>query len=156
MRTTPRGPVFTLADLDDWPESTLIELHEGCIVVNPPPTGRHAMAVNRAIEWLAAAGIDRSLVFHGVGIGFEHESGDGFIPDAVVTRLGWNPDRVWQPPADARIVVEVLSPSISSRDLGQKRDVYLAAGLTWVIVDPVVEAIVDIAGPDAWLADTPF
>ena len=74
----------------------------------------------------------------------------------AVMRPNWDPDLVWQPPADVRILVEVLSPSTSSRDLGHKRDVYLAAALTYVIVDAVAEAIVEVAGPDAWVIDTPF
>jgi Uma2 family endonuclease len=65
-------------------------------------------------------------------------------------------DEPWQPPSVIRIVVEVLSPSTRARDLGHKRDVYRAAGLTCAIVDPVAEAIVEIAGPDAWIVDTPF
>ncbi len=156
MRTQPLGRgVFTLADLDDWPESTNVELHQGSIVVNPPPTGHHAIAVNRTVDWLARAGIDRNLVFQGIGIGFEHEPGDGFTPDVVVMKPGWNPARVWQPPSAVRIVVEVVSSSTASRDRGHKRGVYLAAGLTVVIVDPM-ELTIDVAGPDAWLAGRPF
>ncbi len=155
MRTQSRQDVFTLADLDDWPESTLIELHEGSIVVNPQPITRHQLAVHRAMEWLVQAGIDRGHVLHAIGIAFDNEPGDGFIPDVMVIGGPLDPDLLWQPPSAVRIVVEVLSPSTRRRDLGHKRDVYLSAGLTVALIDPV-DGIVEVAGPDAWIADTPY
>jgi Uma2 family endonuclease len=143
---TPGTDSYTLADLDAWPESLLVELHQGAIVVNPPPTGAHAVIVNAVADWLKARRNPATVLASGVGIAFDTTPGDGFVPDVAVVAPGAeiDPGATWQRPERFELVVEVLSPSTRDRDLGHKREVYAGAGLAYWIVDLEARAVMSI------------
>jgi Uma2 family endonuclease len=128
-----RGESYTLADLDAWPESALIEVHDGALIVNPPPTGAHQLRADAIRAWLAERLPDHR-VLTAVGIRFDDAS--GYIPDVVVFRAGRPADleQPWFSAADVALVVEVVSPGTKARDLGDKRDTYARSGIPhyWV------------------------
>ena len=135
--------------LDALPESTRVEVHDGKVVVNPPPTGRHQLVVDSVQDWLKARRATRVLT----GIGIVFDVAQRFVPDIVVVAPGAeiDPDATWQQPDRFELVVEVLSPSSRRDDPGIKRDHYHGAGLAYWLVDPearTVESFDDSTGLD--------
>ncbi len=137
---TPRGgDGWAVADLDQFPESTLIEVLDGALIVNPPPLNEHRMIQGEAYAWLremhlapdVIALVEPAIMFSG---------DNGVIADAGLVH-GPLARSSWTDPADVIIVIEVLSPSTRDRDLGRKRELYHAADITYVIIDPVEHTI---------------
>lgn len=137
--TTKVASGFTLADLDDWPESSRVELHQGSIVVNPPPIGQHPKLVNATLGWLLRHGVALDRVLWEAGVSDASWEADGFVPDLVVVAeaADVDPKLSWQPADRFVLVVEVQSPGTRDRDLGNKRRCYAGAGLCYVMIDPV-------------------
>lgn len=122
------------------PDVGRCELLNGRIVMTPPaayPHGRLEARIVRALEEVAG----RGLVF-GSSQGFAFPSGDTVEPDAAfVSRERWD---AGPRPASGEfirivpdLVVEILSPSTTSRDRGEKKAIYERNGVLelW-LVDP--------------------
>lgn len=142
------------------------ELLSGRIVMTPPagwPHGnvearlvtRMMLAAQRRTDGAGDEGPESGLVF-GSSQGFELPTGDTVEPDACyVSRERW---RAAPAPELGRflavvpdLVVEILSSSTASRDRGEKRAIYCAAGVReYVLVDPRARALqVFTRGDDA-------
>jgi Uma2 family endonuclease len=131
----PCAGAYTLADLDDAPETTRVELIDGAVIVNPPARAGHQRLLFAAANWLAAT-LPHCEVVIETGVAFD--PGTGVVPDVVVFRPGVRAadDTVWHDPATVAVVVEVESPSTRSTDRGRKADLYHAAGIDYLLVDP--------------------
>lgn len=134
---------YTLADLDDWPESSRVELHQGSIVVNPQPIGSHSNLVNATLGWLLRQRLDLNRVHQCIGVSDGSWEADGFVPDLIVLAedAELEPTLYWQPADRFVLVVEVHSPSTQDRDLGNKRRCYASARLCYVMIDPAARAV---------------
>jgi Uma2 family endonuclease len=135
---------FALADMAALPESSLIELLEGAIIVNPPRSVSHQRVVHRVARWLEDS-LPSLVVIPGAGVMFDVHT--GVIPDIVVFRPGEpGVDVDYNPAITVALVVEVLSPSTRRIDLGVKNDLYLEAVATYWVVDPDERSVRAVAG----------
>jgi Uma2 family endonuclease len=135
----PWGDTWTVSDLDAFPESSLIEVIDGALIVNPPANTRHAAIQVQVAMWLdTARATFGGTVLTEPGVGLADTN--GVVPDVVLSKVPGD-DTIWLHPADVRVVVEILSPSTRNRDLGRKRELYHEAGITYVIVDPAERSI---------------
>ena len=125
---------WTRADLDRLPDDgNRYELLEGELLVTPPPSAEH----QEIVEWLA----DKLFPFvkaHGLGKlrfprGVVVIDGSQVEPDLSVRADA--PLRGWENNPLPLLVIEVLSASTRRRDLGKKRDFYMAKGMPeyWAI-----------------------
>lgn len=119
------------------------ELLSGRVVMMPPAGWPHGSVEARLVHRLsgvAEAG-DHGPVF-GSSQGFELPTGDTLEPDASFVSI-----QTWRalPPREPGeflavvpdLVFEILSPSTASRDRGEKKAIYAAAGVReYVLVDP--------------------
>jgi Uma2 family endonuclease len=132
------GVRFHAEDIWDAPEDDKIyEVIDGELYVSPSPSWWHQLAVGNlyAILWHFIRTHDLGKIVTaplGVVLGPE----DGVEPDLVYVsreRMGIITDRGVEGAPD--LVVEVLSPSTRSRDLGIKLRRYAAAGVPhyWVL-----------------------
>lgn len=119
------------------------ELLNGRVVMMAPagwPHGNVESRLQRRLANVVEAG-GHGLVF-GSSQGFELPTGDTLEPDAsFVSMARW---RAGSTPAEGEflavvpdLVFEILSPSTASRDRGEKKGIYAAAGVReYVLVDP--------------------
>lgn len=122
-----RGP-WTVDDLFDFPEShARIELVDGALVVTPPPSAGHQVALSRLSPMLQTQLGDEFAVLENLGI----DMGTSLrIPDLVVLRaaeIDLRRDRL--DPSAVLLAVEVVSPSSVSQDRLVKPTQYAAAGI---------------------------
>jgi len=136
MSTGPRYlPHYTIADYELWEGDW--ELWQGIpVAMTPSPFGRHQeLTVKLASALLRAVEDSRCQATVLVGIDWVISDDTVVRPDVLVL-CGSAPERhVEAPPA---IVAEVLSPSTSSRDRGEKHNLYAEHGVEhYIIIDPI-------------------
>lgn len=110
-----------------------IELLDGTLLVSPGPASDHQQLARRLANLLEDAAPDELEVVEGINL--RVAPGKILIPDVVVTpRRGrvkiLNPE-------DIVLVVEVVSPSTTTKDQVLKSHLYGTAGIPWYLqVDP--------------------
>lgn len=131
----PSAGPWTVDDLRGLPDDGLrYELVDGLLVVSPPPTTLHQLAVSRLLVLLDAA-CPPGLVVLTSPVEVRLSERDGVQPDVLVcTRAQVGGPVVPGPPL---LVVEVRSPSTARYDALAKRSVYEEAGVpSYWLVDP--------------------
>lgn len=138
-------------------EDVKAELVRGELRVTPPPGGPHGRAATNLLLLLG-------LHLKGTGFGWVYADGVGYqllqlprtvrVPDLSFVRADRLPSEGIGPgllKLAPDLAVEVLSPSESASDIGEKLDDYLLSGtpLIWV-VDPVRRTVMVVA------SDAPF
>jgi Uma2 family endonuclease len=118
------------SEFEGLSDARFAEWLEGECVVNPP-VPRHGRIIARLIQALGpAVPIDFELY---VELGVRTADAD-FVPDLTVASATATGAWLLDPPP---LVIEVLSPSTRSLDLGYKRDAYASHGCPWYwVVDP--------------------
>lgn len=115
------------------------ELHDGVVVAMAPERAQHVRTKLRAAMTLQAALAGQPSAYESFvdGIAVRIDDRTTFEPDAFV-RCGDPLDGDVREISDPMIVVEVLSPSTKSRDLGEKVEGYFLLPLLhhYLIVDP--------------------
>jgi len=127
----PTGP-WTEEDLPD--EDRLVELLEGTLVVNAPPSGLHQLAVKRLVQRIDSSASAGYEAVEAVGVRIP--GGSYFIPDvALVSVERLTADTSTFEPADVALVAEVVSPSSQSLDREVKPRIYAQAGIPeyWLV-----------------------
>ncbi|MGH7622479.1 MAG: Uma2 family endonuclease, partial [Gemmatimonadaceae bacterium] len=134
---------WTLEELHRLPDDgNKYELVRGELFVTPPPNEAHEDILSRLTPLLdpfvAANGLGR--VYHPRSVlRFE---GSEVEPDVMVRQPRGDHASDWDGAPIPCLVVEVLSGSTRRRDLIQKRDLYLDAGVEeYWIIDPDQETI---------------
>lgn len=136
-------------DLLDSPDDGYrYEIFDGTLLVTPPPPLPHANLVYRLRRSLDRQAPDTLAVCENVGV----LRGDGtsyFIPDLVIfdaDLLGTSLPAL--PPAAAKCVIEIVSPSNSSNDTIVKRAGYAMVGVAqYWIVDPRAREVLVLTEP---------
>ncbi|MEU6294376.1 Uma2 family endonuclease [Streptomyces erythrochromogenes] len=123
--------------MDHLPEAPRhTELIDGALVFTLWPRGRwhgHVVAtLNTALTDRAPAG---SAVGREAAIRLDRHNRTE--PDLLLTTAGSDDDRTWFPPAEVRLVAEVVSPESAHRDRTVKLRKYAEAGIPhyWCIED---------------------
>ena len=165
----PSGALLTYEDLRDLPhDGRRYELLDGALVVTPAPGGRHQVVVGALYRLLWAARPPGSTVLVSP-IDFVPRPETVLQPDvAVVDQHEADQPRLTRPPL---LVVEVISASSRTVDLGAKRYAYADADVAhyWV-VDPEppielvafdlvgsgYEEVISVRGPERYDATVPF
>lgn len=162
------GAPFTEDDLADRPDDGhRYEILDGALLVTPSPTPDHQTCVGRLFTLLEAGCPPEHRVFVApLDVGFSRST--VVQPDLLVARKAdVKPTRVEGSPV---LVVEVLSASTRSIDLGTKRLAYEAAGVpAYWLVDPEVPSLTvleldagryveraTVTGEEAFHATVPF
>jgi Uma2 family endonuclease len=129
------APRFTRDEYMELPESYPAQLIEGFLVKDPSPVTGHQILVTGLILDIGAHVGPRRILAAPHDVFLDEEN--IYQPDVMVYEhdLEFRPDgRTFEKP---RLVVEVLSPTTASFDLGVKCRRYLARGVREVwIVDP--------------------
>jgi Uma2 family endonuclease len=165
----PAGVPLTYEDLQSFPDDgRRYELIDGTLVVTPAPGAPHQVVVAALCRVLFAARPKGTAVLMGP-MDFVSDPTTVLQPDVVVI----DADEALQPRLirTPHLVVEVLSPSSRSQDLGSKLLAYAKAGVPayWVIdPEPPVElrvfrlegteyrAVARVAGDEGFEAILPF
>jgi Uma2 family endonuclease len=138
---TPRGAdAWTFEDLQDLPEDgNRYELIDGRLLVSAAPALPHYRAVTLLHELLTEQKPKRFVVGQNGGILERRRKDTYFIPDLLVTpRTALKGNASAFTPADAVLVVEVLSPGSRKNDNVTKRRYYGRMGIPhYWIVDPI-------------------
>ncbi len=119
------------------PESSLTELIDGHMIVNQPPSYAHQNVVmnlgDEIKSYIRKNSGDCRMFNVGFGARFYDTPDTCLIPDIMVV---CEPDRitdyyVWDPDW----IIEVTSPSTRRRDYGEKRSLYIQAGVReyWIV-----------------------
>ncbi len=124
------GP-WTESDYLALPDDDLrIELLDGALLVNPPPSTSHQRLNSRLWHTLDAAAPVGFEVLEGIGI--RVAEGRILIPDiSVVTKPGADLT-VWDP-ADVALVIEIVCPGSVANDRAIKPVAYAAAGIPFYL-----------------------
>ena len=128
-------PLFTQADYEKLPEGFPAQLIRGELVKEPAPVPYHQALVQDLYERLEQTAGRERVLFSPVDTFLDEHN--VFQPDLLVL-----PEGARISPGDRRVplpvlVVEVLSPSTAGKDRREKREEYLAAGVSEVwLVDP--------------------
>ena len=141
MATSSRP--WTLEELHRLPDDgNKYELVRGELFVTPAPSEEHEFIAARLSRI-----VDPYVARHGLGHVLRPRAvvrldGSEVEPDLMVRALSPRGARDWDQAPLPILVVEVLSPTTRRRDLNQKKDFYLDAGITeyWV-VDPESRSI---------------
>ncbi|MDQ7903358.1 Uma2 family endonuclease [Phytohabitans sp. ZYX-F-186] len=123
----PRPP-FTVDTLFELPDTGLrYEVLEGALVVVPPPEPAHNLAADRLRERLMSyLAVEVEAITNAA---VRLPSGDGPVPDLLVT-TGDPAEHPRGFPADlVHTVIEVVSPSNASDDRVKKAALYAGAGI---------------------------
>ncbi|XZE54251.1 Uma2 family endonuclease [Planctomycetaceae bacterium SH139] len=127
-------PHYTYGDYCQWQGDW--ELYDGIpIALTPSPFGRHQVLVTR-LAWLIQSELEANGSTCQAIVELDWVVSDDTIvrPDLMVV-CGKMPDRHLE--SLPSLVIEVLSPSTRSSDLGFKRELYEREGVpTYLIVDP--------------------
>ncbi len=121
----------------DPPVGYRAEISEGAIRMNPLPARAHALIAAVLNEVLVEIHQRPLKVFQAVGIKLDDQE-RLYIPDLVVAP----PEALFGlsllAPDDAKLVVEITSPSNARVDREEKRDAYAASGVAlYLLVDRV-------------------
>ena len=143
---------LTVPEFIDWADAqsdeTRYELLNGEIVAQASPLRRHARVIAGIVSALDESLPSRCEVLTGSGIAVEDDS--ALEPDVVVF-CGNRPDDDTRYDGSPAIVVEVLSPSTASRDMGVKLAAYqrIPSLDHYLIVHPVERfVLIHSAGPE--------
>ena len=120
--------LLTAADLSHEPDDGLRrELHDGVVLVVPPPNDDHSWAVLTAYRVLSAATPDDIYVLHDVGVhvGLRRL----YVPDLVVVYRNTAFHDNGYDPGGVLLAVEVVSPSSVTLDRITKPVVYAEQGI---------------------------
>ena len=155
MATTEKA--WTLEELHALPDDgNRYEVVRGALFVTPAPTYEHETIASRLADLLTPY-----VLRYGLGRVFRPRAviryeGSETEPDLAV-RPDIGRDSAWERAPTPSLVVEILSLSTRRRDLGEKRDFYLSAGIPeyWV-VDPDDRSIIVIRPgvPNVTVRDT--
>ncbi len=118
----------TAIDLSYEPDDGLRrELHDGVILVVPPPTGDHSWEVLAAYRVLSATAPDDVYVLHDVGVhvGLRRL----YVPDLVVAYRDTPFHDNGYDPGGVLLAVEAVSPSSATLDRITKPAVYAEQGI---------------------------
>jgi Uma2 family endonuclease len=163
-----RGAPFTRADLESMPDDgRRYELIDGCLLVTPAPSVPHQRAVVELLVVLRDAVPPTAETFV-APFAVVPEGDSELQPDVLVARRD---DLTHKDlPAAPLLVVEVLSPSTRSFDLGAKHERYERAGtLAYWVFDPAAVRLLawelrngayvlvgDVSGDEAFETAVPF
>ena len=130
--------VWTLEEVHSLPDDgNKYELVRGELFVTPPPTDDHETILarlSRLLEPFVAAN-DLGFVYHPRAV--LRYQGSEVEPDLMVRQPQPAPGRDWDVAPIPSLVVEVLSGSTRRRDRGEKKDLYMDAGVAeYWIMDP--------------------
>lgn len=120
--------LLTAADLSYEPHDGLRrELHDGVVLVVPPPSGDHSWEVLAAYRALSAAAPDDVYILHDVGVhvGLRRL----YVPDLVVVYRDTAFHDNGYDPGGVLLTVEVVSPSTVTLDRITKPVVYAEQGI---------------------------
>jgi Uma2 family endonuclease len=124
---------WTLDDLERLPDDgRRYEIIDGSLVMSPSPYFEHQRVANwlrRALERSIPPGLD---VFENVGVLLMSDPLRYVIPDLTTLRVptdGSRDLRLYVPPADVRLVVEIVSRSSVTFDRVTKPALYAEAGI---------------------------
>ncbi|HWL36880.1 MAG TPA: Uma2 family endonuclease [Frankiaceae bacterium] len=163
-----RGGPFTRADLESMPDDgRRYELIDGCLLVTPAPRWMHQRGVAELFVILRAATPDYAETLPGP-FAIVPEDDTELQPDVFVARRADFTEK--ELPAAPLLVVEVLSPSTRSFDLGAKRERYERAGTpaywvfdpaavrlrAWELRDGAYVLVGDVSGDEAFETNVPF
>lgn len=165
----PWGRELTVDDLDEMPDDgRRRELVDGVLVVTPAPGVPHQVVVANLVRLLLDTHVDGTVVLP-APVDWVPEGTTVLQPDVVVVeRAEAGEARLTRVPL---LVVEVLSPSTRSYDLGMKRLAYARRRVpVYWVVDPTPpvtltvfhlegDAFVEVAavsGTEPYQAGTPF
>jgi Uma2 family endonuclease len=134
----PAVKQWTLEELHSLPDDgNKYELVRGVLFVTPPPTNEHETILARLTRMLEpyVAARELGFIYHPRSV-VRHE-GSEVEPDLMVRAPLPHGASEWDEAPCPILVVEVLSPSTRRRDQTDKRDFYIAVGVSeyWVI-DP--------------------
>jgi Uma2 family endonuclease len=123
----PQAEPWTLDDLDRLPDGPRYEILDGSLIVSPPPTPRHQLAVLRLAMLLEMAAPEDLQVVADSGVDIAPSY---FQPDVAVAHVdavhaGGKAFRT----AEVVLAVEVVSPTSTSRDRLVKPAKYAANGI---------------------------
>ena len=126
------------------PEGIRVEVLDGLLVVNPPPSLAHAELTTRVASLLAGRA-PAGLTVNAAGVGIFREAGalaEYQVPDVTVYRRPADSERLLG--SDVELVAEVVSPA--NRRQASYEDAVVsrasAYGIAWVlIVDPDARTI---------------
>lgn len=163
-----RGAPFTRADLESMPDDgRRYELIDGCLLVTPAPKPTHQRSVLEIAVLLRAVTPPYAETFV-APLDVAPAEDTTMQPDVLVARRADLSEK--DLPAAPLLVVEVLSPSTRSFDLGAKRERYERAGtlaywvfdpravrlLAWELRDGAYVLVGDVTGDEAFETNVPF
>ncbi len=133
---------------------------DGGVCVSPASDGHVIAATRLAVQLAAQIPADVEVLVEGPRWSPVGDAGPSYVPDLVViakTALA-RPDREYSLSPPPILVVEILSPCTSRRDLGEKADGYYFGGATvyWTIELPGLadvdrpSVLIRERGPDGW------
>ncbi|MEU8000765.1 Uma2 family endonuclease [Catellatospora sp. NPDC049111] len=144
-------------DLLDTPDDGYrYEIFDGTLLVTPPPPMPHFTTLYRLRRALEAQAPAHLVVGENLGV-LRRDGTSYFIPDLVVfdaDLLGSSVAAL--PPAAAKLVVEVVSPSNPSNDLVLKRAGYAMVGVAeyWIVESGAREVrVLTEPGPTGYLVE---
>ncbi|KJK57924.1 hypothetical protein UK12_13475 [Saccharothrix sp. ST-888] len=114
------------------------EIIRGVLMMSPTPRGAHA-GVTRLLRNQLEAQLDNELgAFEVVSIAMPEDPNDYATPDITVLPVAFGEADDWlADPADAELVVEVVSKGNSRKDTDDMVDWYAAAGVpAYLLIDP--------------------
>jgi Uma2 family endonuclease len=125
---------WTRSDLNRLPDDgNTYEVVDGALLVTPAPSAAH----QRIVAWLNAV-LTPFVVSNGIGVVHQARSvmvagGSQVEPDLMV--LAFESFQTWESAPVPLLVVEVLSDSTRTRDLGEKRRFYIQTGVAeyWAV-----------------------
>ena len=130
------GP-WTIEDLQELPDQGYrYEIIDGSLLVTPPPAVPHIRVTTRLRNLLHAQTSPGFVVVENGGITLWRDDTTYRIPDLTVLRSdALLRDALTFEPADAPLVIEVLSPRTAGDDLVMKRYGYGRAGIPqyWIV-----------------------
>ncbi|MFN0027476.1 MAG: Uma2 family endonuclease [Acidimicrobiales bacterium] len=134
---------------------------DGGVCVFPASDGHVVAATRLAVQFATQIPADMEVIVEGPRWSPIGDTGPSYVPDlAVVAKTALaRPDRQLALSPPPILVVEILSPSTSRRDLGEKADGYCLGGATvyWTIEIPGLSdvdhpsAVIRERGPDGWV-----
>ncbi|MDI1464241.1 Uma2 family endonuclease [Catellatospora sp. KI3] len=144
-------------DLLDTPDDGYrYEIFDGSLIVTPPPPMPHANVVYRLRRQLERQATDELVICENVGV-LRRDGTSYFIPDLSVFSGGLLESSLPAlPPTEAKLVIEVVSPSNPGNDLVLKRYGYAVAGVPqyWIVDVRTQEVLVlTQPGPMGYLTE---
>lgn len=133
------GRDLTVDDLESLPDDLRYELWNGEIILTPPPTGLHQLALMDLVRAVGANQPDNYLAVHSVAVVVDERNVP--FPDVVVlhARSAFNP---LVPSRDVPLVGEVTSETSEQVDRDEKVRLYARAGIPhYWIIDLLAERI---------------